>query len=473
KKYETLIHSIPGGVGMYHLDEKFTPIFMSERVYELCGMTKEEYIQATCNSTLDVFHPDDRQGLIDIVSQAQKENHKFDYTHRVAQKDGGYRWLRVSGQIIDGEDGLPILYTVFSDVHEQIMAEQALRESEFRYCAAVKSSNINIWEYDYGSDSMTIFSTSPRVKERNSIIPNYLTSVVEEGHIRIDSAPLLFDMIKRLKSGEAETTADLWIREQQNSDFWCERVVYTNIFDDKGTPVKAYCVGHDVTKEKEAEKRYHDELSYREAMQKATMASINVNLTQNTILDCKSNFAEISENMKNAKTAQEYFECVYDEVITPDMRRQCAELFNRNSLTHHFANGETTLSMELTRKIEGRKYWTLATVHMMKRPEDQDIMAFLYSTNVTTEKTMQSLMNAIIKTDYDFLVVVDAARNSAVRYSEKSLGNTYAYESKNFEQETREYVRQYVYYEDVDHVLAEISLSNIVGQLDAKGSYSI
>ncbi|MEG2406916.1 MAG: PAS domain-containing protein, partial [Clostridiales bacterium] len=86
KKYETLINSIPGGVGMYQINKEFTPLFISDRVYELCNMTKEEYDVATRHSTLDVFHPDDRQGLIDTVKAAYKNKEKFYYTHRVLQK---------------------------------------------------------------------------------------------------------------------------------------------------------------------------------------------------------------------------------------------------------------------------------------------------------------------------------------------------------------------------------------------------
>ncbi|MEG0785357.1 MAG: PAS domain-containing protein, partial [Christensenella sp.] len=228
-KHEMLINSIPGGVGMYYWDAVFTPIFLSERVYELCGMTKEEYNEATRHSTLDVFHPDDRQGLLDAVQAAYDENRKFDYTHRVLQKDGSYRWMRVSGRVTAAADGALVLYTVFTDVNEQMNVEQALRESELRYAAAINASNINIWEYDYAADTMTIFSTSPRVTSENTVVPDYLNSVIEQKHIREDSAQLFFDMIRELKDGAKEVTADLWIREQYNDEFWCERVVYTNI----------------------------------------------------------------------------------------------------------------------------------------------------------------------------------------------------------------------------------------------------
>ncbi|MEG2929204.1 MAG: ATP-binding protein [Oscillospiraceae bacterium] len=473
KKYETLINSLPGGVGMYKLNSEFTPIFVSDRVYELCAMTKEEYAIATRNSTLDVFHPDDRQGLIDTVKKAQQEKKKFSYNHRVMQKDGSYRWMKVSGQIITVDNSEPVLYTVFSDVHEQVVAERALKESEFRYASAVRASNINIWEYEYSSDSMTIFSTSPRVAKGNTVIPRYLETVVEQGHMREDSVPVFFDMIARLKAGAKEITSELWIRENPTDDFWCERVTYTNIFDDNGNPYKIYCVGRDITQEKAAEKRYHDELSYRQAMQKATMASININLTQNTILDYKSIFPEVLWHMSESKTAQEYFDRLYTQIPPGEMQKKCVELFNCSSLRRHFDSGKTTLSLELTRKIEGRRYWTVSTAHMMKNPDSNEIVAFLYSTNVTNERTMQDVMNAIVKIDYDFLVVVDGMRNSAVRFSEKELDNSYSYESEDFELETQEYIRRYICPEDVPRVVGEVSLKNILQKLDENGSYRV
>ncbi|MEG1585149.1 MAG: PAS domain-containing protein, partial [Anaerovorax sp.] len=169
---------------MYKLYEKFTPIFISHRVYELCGMTQEEYCKATEKSTLDVFHPEDRQGIIDVVKVAYEEKRKFEYIHRVLQKDGSYRWMRVSGQVMTVEGETPILYTVFTDVHEQIQAEQALRESEFRYAIAIKSSNINIWEYEYSKDTLLIVSKSPRISGQGSSIENYIYEAIDGKHLR-------------------------------------------------------------------------------------------------------------------------------------------------------------------------------------------------------------------------------------------------------------------------------------------------
>ncbi|MEG0721399.1 MAG: ATP-binding protein, partial [Lachnospiraceae bacterium] len=318
-----------------------------------------------------------------------------------------------------------------------------------------------------------IFSKSPKVNPQDHVVKDYTKTVITGGHIREDCAPLLFDMIAKLKNGAKEVTADLWIRQNPTDDFWCERVIYTNAFDENGRPMKAYCVGRDITKEKEAQKRYHDERSYREAMQKATMASINVNLTKDTILDYKSIIPEVMAQMEITKSVQVYFDYVATEIVGEELKEQFQTIFSRDALLWHFLNGETTLSMELTRTINGRRYWTVVTAHMMKRPEDQNIVAFLYSTDISKERTMQNIMNTIAKTDYEFLVVVDALRNTAIRYSENDATNEYLKESNCFEEDTIYYVRRQICSWDVERVLEEITLENVLAQLEKQSTYSI
>ncbi|MEG0168358.1 MAG: PAS domain-containing protein, partial [Ruthenibacterium sp.] len=80
-------------------------------MYKLCNMTREEYREASRRSTLDMFHPDDRKGLMAAVKTAQEKKQKFEYTHRVLQQDGSYKWMHVTGQLMSAQDGSPVLYT--------------------------------------------------------------------------------------------------------------------------------------------------------------------------------------------------------------------------------------------------------------------------------------------------------------------------------------------------------------------------
>ncbi|MEG1946133.1 MAG: ATP-binding protein [Lachnospiraceae bacterium] len=473
-KKELMQLSLPIGLVIVTAYPEYHIIFANEKFCEMIGITENNKpLQTIYKSAWNFVYKADVDWLKELAALRSGQSEPYEVAYRMVKKGGSLLWVNQCSQHMIDDNGNELVYAYYTDITIQKQTEQALRESEFRYAAAVHSANINIWEYDYHADTMTIYSKSPKINSKDTIISNYTKDVISEGHITEESAVLLFEMIAKLKKGEKEVSADLWIRQNKEEEFWCERVIYTNSFDDTGKPMKAYCVGRDITKEKEAEKRYHEELSYREAMQKATMASINVNLTKNIIMDYKSIFPKITAHMSEAKTVQEYFEQVYTELETQKMQQECAAMFNRDALLWHFANGETTVSMELTRMIAGRRYWTVMTAHMMKKEENSDVVAFLYSTNITNEKTMQNVMNAIVKTDYDFLVVVDAIRNSAVRYSEKELSNRYAWESNNFEEETCEYMRHYICKEDVEHVIKEVTLQNIIAKLDQYKTYSV
>ncbi|MBC8530317.1 PAS domain-containing hybrid sensor histidine kinase/response regulator [Gehongia tenuis] len=473
QRYETLVNSIPGGVGLYRLDEKFTPTYFNDRVCELCGMTRTEYKAAIQKSAISVFHPDDITGMIEEANAAFAQKRKVDYTYRLLQKQGGYKWTHISGEWLAEQGDCPVLCAVFTDINDQIIAQQALKESELRYKAAVRSSGINIWEYDVESDTVTVFSNSSRMKKGCHVVPNYIQSTIDHGYIHESSIPDYLEVFQKLKQGEPEVTADLWYKTNNELGFWCERVTYTAICNAHGKVLKYFGVGRDVTKEKNAQKRYQDELAYRMAIQHTTMVSVLLNLSQNTIIDGKSKYDEITQKMQQSKTAQAYMETIFTELITEQAVQECAAAFNRDALIKAFAQNQTVVTMDLPRAIEGKYYWTTLTAHMMKKPDDNDVVAFLYSQDITNEKMMKSIMDAIVKSDYDYLVVADGLRDSAMRYSENQLGINYMHYSDHFESDTHRYITQTVCKEDVPRVLHDFTLENIIRQLDDNGSYSI
>ncbi|MEG2087989.1 MAG: ATP-binding protein, partial [Angelakisella sp.] len=466
--------ALPIGLVVAEASPRLPILCINDMFVNMLGFSeKNELLSAYDGSAWAFVSPLDVERLTDYAVTRMGTSEAYEITYRAIKKDGSLIWVQQNSRHTLDENGREIVFAYCTDITAQKQVERALLESESRYAAAVRSANINIWEYDYNTDTMIVFSTPQKANTKGMVVPRYTENAIAQGRISEESTPLLLNALEKLKNGAKEATVDLWIRQSRKDEFWCERVIYTNTFDDEGNPVNAYCVGRDITKEKEAEKRYRDERSYREAMQKATMASITMNLTQNSILDFKSNFAEVTAHMSAAKTAQDYFDEVCSELTTEEMKQKHQAFLTCEALLKRFANGETTQSMEFTRRIEGRRYYVAVTVYMMKRPEDQDIVAFLYTTDVTNERTMQYIMNAIVKTDYDFLVVVDATRNTAIRYSDKKLANVYAYKSESFEPETQDYLRSYICTEDIAHVEAELTLQNILAQLEAHGTYSI
>ncbi|MEA4854325.1 MAG: PAS domain-containing protein [Christensenella sp.] len=468
-----LLNAVPGGVGMYRMDDKITPIYFNDRVATLCGMTRAEYEDAIQTGACNVIHPNDLPGLLEEAHRGLAQKRPITYTYRVQQKQGGYRWSRLSGDWLGEKDGFPTICAVFTDVTDQMTTQQALRDSELKYQLAIEAAGINIWEYDIVNDVMHVISSSSRVELTQHEVKDYHRTLLGSGQIREDSRREVQRIFERLHAGEEKVSADVWFKLGDGLGYWCEHVVYTTTFDEYGKPIRAFGVGKDVTREKEAEQQYRHELAYREVMQTATMTSMNINLTQNRLVDFNSKFGEITDILAKASSGQKALDSMVPRIQNKEMLKKYKDVFGIKQLLNAFASGTTSVSQEVVRIIGGKAYWTVLNAYMMKNPESGDVMAFLYSTDSTNEKVMASVMDAVVRTAYDYLVVVDGIRDSAMRYSENKIGNSYAEQSDHFESETRNYIRQYICPDDVDAVLERFTLRNILTQLDTNGFYSL
>ncbi|MEG2296856.1 MAG: ATP-binding protein [Clostridium sp.] len=433
----------------------------------------EEFIRTFSSSAWNYVHPDDMQMIKEEAKTQNGMSQSYEVSYRARKKDGSYIWVNQHSKHSFDANGNELIFAYYTDITARKKMEDNLRDSEIRYETAVKASNINIWEYDLDADTVTIYSNSPRTDVNRTTIEHYVSDTIDSGVLREDSVKPFLELFEKLKKGEKEATADIWFREADRIGYWCERITYTGITGDGRTSTKVFGVGRDVTKEKETEKRYKDELAYREAIQNVTMASAHINLTKNMILDYKSKYQQLTSKMDKAKTVQEYLNTICDEIITEEMKAEYAAAFHREALLKRFKDGETSFDMEIERVIESNIYWVTITIHMMQNPDSGDIIAFIYSTDNTNARIMQNVMDAIVKTDYDFLVVVDAKRDSAVRYSENNTHNNYAQRSSHFEAETQKYISRYVADSDITHTLLEMTLANILKQLDEHGTYSI
>ncbi len=469
----TVLNAIPGGVGLYRMAQHVTPIYVNQRLASLFDMTHDEYLTTFANNTNFLMQPEEYPQVVDELLHAQREHRQALCNFHVSLKDGGYRWLQLSGDWLPDKLEQPILCAVFTDVTQVVESEQALKTNEMKYQLAVKVAGINIWEYDIANDVMHLINSCPRIDVSVSTIADYVPTMLHKGYIRHDSIEDFQQVHQRLRAGEKDVSADLWYQTSDGLGFWCVHIMYFTVFDENGKPVKAFGVGRDITREKETEQRYLHEIAYRQVMQTSTMTSMNINLTKNKLVEFQSRFEEIDAGLRRAKTGQEALDSQLMNIHNKQMIHEYQRIFGVKQLLDAFSMGKTSSSLELVQTLGGKAYWSVLNVYMMNKPDTNDIIAFMYATDITSEKVMQDVMDTIVRSDYDYLVVVDAIRNSAQRYSQKSLNKRYPEYSNDFEKTTRTFIQKNVCAEDVKGVLQEFTLSNILAQLDAHGTYSI
>ncbi|MDD4692395.1 PAS domain-containing protein, partial [Eubacterium aggregans] len=191
KQLELMMENIPGGMCAYRIDGTgIHPEVHNQAFFELFGYSPEHQAAVMNQTNYLGVHPEDLPELKERLDDTIAQNGKINHTYRIFNDmEGRYLWVNLNGVVIPQKDGTKLCYANYTNVDKLKEVEQALLENQLRYKVAVKSSGINIWEYDIQEDSLFVISNSPRIKQNCFQIPHYTQSTLENGFVREDSIP--------------------------------------------------------------------------------------------------------------------------------------------------------------------------------------------------------------------------------------------------------------------------------------------
>jgi PAS domain S-box-containing protein len=152
ERYRQLVERLPaisyiaafGGAGKW--------LYVSPQIESTIGFTPAEW---TAKPSLwsDQLHPDDRERAIAAERHALDSGEPLAIEYRMRGRNGELHWFRDEAIVIEGEDG-PGRYLsgMMTDVTEQKLTEQALRDSEKRFRAVGTQAPVGIFENDAAGD---------------------------------------------------------------------------------------------------------------------------------------------------------------------------------------------------------------------------------------------------------------------------------------------------------------------------------
>ncbi|PKL57279.1 MAG: hypothetical protein CVV35_00735 [Methanomicrobiales archaeon HGW-Methanomicrobiales-6] len=111
-------------------------------VHEITGYTDDEVLAMRCWKHL--VHPDDMP-IFEREIRSLSPNMSSAAELRIVHRDGSARWIRVSANCTNGQNGGLRLYGGWQDITDQKEAEEALRESEWHFRTLADSGQALIW----------------------------------------------------------------------------------------------------------------------------------------------------------------------------------------------------------------------------------------------------------------------------------------------------------------------------------------
>jgi PAS domain S-box-containing protein len=134
-------------MGTWELDIAAEQVSISDELYEILGVTPEEYVTRP-EETFELVHPDDRAIVERVIEEVTREPKRFSYQVRIVRPDGQIRVLENHGEVIVDRGRAVRLVGTVQDITERMRAEGALRQSNEQFQSIIDNSPSVIYAKD-------------------------------------------------------------------------------------------------------------------------------------------------------------------------------------------------------------------------------------------------------------------------------------------------------------------------------------
>lgn len=332
----------------------------------------------------------------------------------------------------------------------------------------LKHIKIFFWEYDIETDLCINGYRSIKVLGMPEIMEDYPECLIASGYIHADSVEPLRELHKKLKAGVPFAELAIKVNVPLNGIEW-KKIKYTTIYDEQGKPVKALGTSEDFTEQKKAQEKYEEALAYQRFLARDAVSAFLINLTQNTMEEVSDVYGYFKG--LTGTTADDFFAKAQKRITTEKLQALHASIYQRESLLKKFAQGISNLSAELEYMVgPNNSKWWLVPISMIQHPQTGDVIAFTYALDISYKKFMESLINGVVSSEFDFLTQVNVYTGEYVMYvPNPDKSGLPPLKGNNFYEENVKFIDQFIAEEDRQRCYEESKLEIMLQRLEQDG----
>ena len=401
-----LINMTPCGISVVEMDterplESLRTIYFNDYFYTYSGYDRYEYGALRSGDELRLVFDEDRPALVEALTKICQsgEGVPESVEIRCHTKEGGYRWLMMTGKLAQRNGNICTVNVVQVDITKRKIALDRQRISEEMFRIAAEADNRAVVIFDVKAGSCRVESRMLFSAKYGEIFENVPESLIEKGIVSSESADTLRSVFSRIRLGEQQVSASLLLRTGESEYRWFECNAQT-VFNADCEPDRAVLVFHDITQQRVKEAVYKKWQLSIEKKSSASYTMYRCSLGRDAGIDEQSGgllrvvFAPETKGF-NART-KEYVE----QYVCPEDRESFSALINSATLLDMFHRGENTAALDYRELGENdERLWRRITVEMVEYMDSTDIQAFLLFENIDEQKRSEIKAREMEETD--------------------------------------------------------------------------
>lgn len=291
--FETLMDISP--VGIIRSDAQGITTYVNPKWCEITGYAFQEVLGVSWSK---ILHPDNNASLVDDLKRKVEASTASHVKFRILRADGSIRWvLGNASPEMDGEKLIGYVGTM-TDITEQVLIEQALRESENRYRTLADTSSDMIVTFDQKG---TLTYLSPAVKTMTGYTSDEVIGKNFLNFIAPEYVEMTLGNFKRGISGDEIPLYEVELKAKSGKRIPVELHV-SSLLDAEGNAIGRLAVVRDITERKKAEKSLRESEERLATFSKITTEGILIH-KEGVTLDANHTFLKMSgytlEELKN------------------------------------------------------------------------------------------------------------------------------------------------------------------------------
>lgn len=256
------------------------------------------------------------------------------------------------------------------------------------------------------------------------------------------------------------------LRIRVDSTEWFGRPAYVEYLEDVT----------EESKEKQlATERYQKELKRRRRVDLDFMAYLVVDVTRGVVVDHDPHGFPVPV-LKPGQRMRDFADRVLPTLIDYEERKQFTDMMQPEYLQKAFEMGNDILKIDCRRYARNQKYimWTRSVIQLLKNPENDNLMMFLYTYDINEQKMLQEIIDHVVKYDYKAIAYINTYAETI-----KLLANNGIYEHDNIKPYTDyntfldSYLMNNLVGEEKETLRQKLSIENLQKELANKDRYEL